>query len=93
MQLFAAIFIKNGAKCLCDLKNMLQNYFGALLLSLICITKSYVMNYQHLNVIYDATVGLQLHALWSEVSACFANCWQKIAISPQVMFANIWHYM
>ena len=46
-----------------------------------------------LNVIYDATVGLQLRALWSEVLACFANCWQKIVISPQEMLANIWHYM
>ena len=42
---------------------------------------------------YDATVDLQLRALWSEVIACLANCWQKIAISPQVMFSNIWHNM
>ena len=49
--------------------------------------------YLRLNVIYDATVGLQLRALRSEVLACFANCWQKIAISPQEMLANIWHYM
>ena len=38
--------------------------------------------YLRLNVIYDATVGLQLRGLWSEVLACFANCWQKIVISP-----------
>ena len=50
-------------------------------------------DYLRLNVIYDATVGLQLRALWSEVLACFANCWQKIAISPQVMFAYTWHNM
>ena len=47
------------------------------------------MDYLRFNVIYDVTVGLQLRALWSEVLACFANCWQKIAISPKVMFANI----
>ena len=57
------------------------------------MTKSYVTDYLRFNVIYDATVGLQLRALWSEVLACFANCWQKIAISTQVMFANIWHSM
>ena len=72
---------------------MLQNYFSTVLLSLICITKSYVTDYLHLNVIYDATVSLQLRALWSGVLARFANCWQKIACSPQVMFAKIWHYM
>ena len=49
-------------------------------------------DYLRLNVIYDATIGLQLRALWSEVLACSPNCWQKIAIAPQVMFANIWHY-
>ena len=51
------------------------------------------MDYLHLNVIYDATVDLQLRALWSGVLARFANCWQKIACSPQVMFAKIWHFM
>ena len=40
----------------------------------------------------NPTVGLHLRALWSEVLACFANCWQKIVISPQEMLANIWHY-
>ena len=49
------------------------------------------MNYLRLNVIYDATVGLQFRALWSKVLACFANCWQKIAISPQKMLTNIWY--
>ena len=49
--------------------------------------------YLRLNVIYDATVDLQLCALWSEVLACFANCWQKFVISPKKMSANIWHYM
>ena len=49
--------------------------------------------YLRLNALYDATVDLQLCALWSEVLACFANCWQKIVISPQEMLANIWHYM
>ena len=48
--------------------------------------------YLRLNVIYDAPVRLQLCVLWSEVSACFANCWQKIVIFPQEMLANIWHY-
>ena len=43
--------------------------------------------------IYDATAGLQLRAQGSEVLACFANCRQKIVISPQEMLANIWHYM
>jgi len=28
----------------------------------------------------------QLHA---QVLACYANCWQKVAISPYVMFGNI----
>ena len=32
----------------------------------------------------------QLHA---QLLAYYANCWQKIAISPQVMFGNIQHYM
>ena len=68
---------------------MLQNYFSTVLLSLISITKSYVTDYLDLNVIDDATVGLQLHALRSGVLACFA----KIAYSPQAMFAKIWHYM
>ena len=69
---------------------MLLNYFSTVLLSLICITKSYVTDSLRLYVIYDATVvGLQLRALWNEVLACFANCWQKIAISPPKMFANI----
>ena len=45
------------------------------------------------NVIWDATVGLLFRAQWSEVPACNANCWQKIAVSPQIMFANIRHYM
>ena len=60
---------------------------------MICIRKSYETDYLRLNFIYDAIIGLQLRALWSEVLACLANCWQKIAISPQVMFPNIWHNM
>ena len=72
---------------------MLQNFISTVLLSLTCITKSYVTDYLRLNIILDATVGLQLRALWSEVLACKANCWQKITVSPQIMFSNIWHYM
>ena len=53
--------------------------------------KKLCADYLRFNVIYDVTVGLQLRALWSEVLACFLNCWQKITISPLVMFANIWH--
>ena len=34
-------------------------------------------------------IAKQLHALWSEVLACYANCWQMIAISPQIMIGNI----
>ena len=49
-------------------------------------------DYLRLDVVYDATVGLQLRALWSEVLAFLTNCCQKIAISPQVMFANVWHH-
>ena len=59
MQLFNATFIKYGAKCKCDLKYILQNYFSTVLFSLICITKSCAMDYLRLNVIYDATVGLE----------------------------------
>ena len=72
---------------------MLQNYISTVLLSLICIAKSYETDYLRLNVIYDATVGLQLRALLSEVLASYTNCWQKIVISPQIRFENIWHYM
>ena len=68
MQLFTAIFIKYGAKCKCDLKNMLQNYFSTVLLSLICITKSYVMDYLRLNVMYDAAVGLQARSSTTQLS-------------------------
>ena len=50
-------------------------------------------DYLHFDVIYDATVDLQLRALRRKVLACFSNCWQKITIFPQVMFANLWHYM
>jgi len=33
MQLFTANFMKYGAKCKCDLKNVLKNYFSTILLS------------------------------------------------------------
>ena len=36
---------------------------------------------ERLNVIYDATVGLQLRAQWSEVLACFANYWHYMYIN------------
>ena len=66
------------------------DYYGSIVFDL--HNKELCDEYLRLNVIYDARVGLQLRALWSEVLACFANCWQKIVISPQEMLANIWHY-
>ena len=41
------------------LKKCYKNYFSTILFSLICITKSNVTDCLCLNVIYDATVGLQ----------------------------------
>ena len=45
-----------------DLKLILQNYFGTILLSLICINKKYIRDYLRFEVIYDATDGLQVRS-------------------------------
>jgi len=47
---------------------MLLNYFSTVLLSLVYITKRYLTVYLHLNVIFDATVGLQVRISTTQLS-------------------------
>jgi len=78
---------------------MLENYFSIVLFSLIT-DSNWIMTQKQLQKWPAQTnispelwakleISKQLHALWSEVSACYKNCWQMIAISCQIMFGYI----
>jgi len=68
MQLFTASFIKYGAKCKCDLKNILLTISIQFHCLLSCITKSYLTDYLRLHVIYDAAVDLQVTISTTQLS-------------------------
>jgi len=59
---------------------MLQNYFGTVLLSLICITKSYLTDYLRLNVIYDAAVGLQVRISTTQLRRLCPNLIRQVEV-------------
>ena len=77
------------------LKKYAKNYFSTVLLSLICITESYVtvMNCVSMLLMTQQLAYNFVHCGAKFEQGSFANCLQKIDISPQVMFANIWHYI
>ena len=51
------------------------------------------MDCLHLNVIYDATIGLQVKSSAIRLSKTVPELNQKIAISPQIMLANTYMYI